>query len=76
MARQKGRQAAEETAKAECLRRWPLLILKCVARYYNGKLEGYVVIPGMSERLKPLGAARSAAEAWSECLSKLEQRYQ
>jgi len=69
---QRGRRAAEETAKAECLRRWPELQLQAEARYYEGGLEGYVVFKNGDSSVS-LGAARSASEAWGICLGKLEE---
>lgn len=73
MAWAKGRQAASETAKAECLRRYGRLMLKCEARYYNGRLEGFVVTwDDLSYGGKRfIAGAKSASEAWREALSKL-----
>lgn len=74
MAFAKGRQAAEETAKAECLRRWPELKLKCKARYYHGRCEGYIVErerEGKARRVMVSGE-HSASEAWRTALAVLE----
>lgn len=76
MAFQRGRQAAEETAKAECLRRWPCLMLQCRAVYhlYNHRVEGYVItkddLSYGGRRI--VGRARSASEAWQNCLANLD----
>ena len=70
MAWLKGRQPQEETAKAECLRRWPNLKLTCVAVYYHGKREGYVMLKdGKSFAL--LGD-KTAERTWQNCISHLE----
>lgn len=74
MAFQRGKQAAEETAKAECLRRWPELRLRSEARRFGGKVEGYVVFSANRPNVN-LGAARSASEAWRECLCKLDDEH-
>jgi len=72
MAFQRGRQAAEETAKAECLRRWPELKLKGRTLYRNERREGVSI-----ERDGGIfvAAAVSSSEAWSNALSKLEETY-
>lgn len=76
MALASGRPAALETAKAECLRRWPTKMLKCQAVYYDYKLKGYVVL---SDDLsyggrKTVGTGLSASEAWSNCLANMEDQ--
>jgi hypothetical protein len=78
MALASGRVAAVETAKAECLRRWPMLMLKCEAVYYDYKLKGYVVT---ADDLsygghRTVGTGLSASEAWSNCLANLEDQLQ
>lgn len=70
MAWARGRQPAIETAKAECLRRWPDLQLKCTAVYWNTKREGFVITT--PSRKGVIAGERSASEAWTTCLAKLE----
>lgn len=77
MAFARGRQAAEETSKAECLRRWPHLMLQCRAVYHlqNHRIEGYVITKddlSYGGRLT-VGTGRSAPEAWRDCLVKLDE---
>lgn len=75
MAFQRGRQAAEETAKAECLRRWPHLMLRCRAVYFDTRLEGYVITKDDLSYggRHTVGTGRSASDAWSNCLANLDE---
>jgi hypothetical protein len=72
MAFAKGRQVQDEPPKAECLRRWPALQLKCFAVYYNGRKEGYVIERLSNGRRVSVTAERTAYEAWRTCLAVLE----
>lgn len=74
MAFAKGRQPAEETAKNECLRRWPELKLKCRALYWNGRIDGFIIERG--EKRLMVAGERSASEAWSTALCVLEAKGQ
>lgn len=68
----KGRIPAEETAKQECLRRWPKYKLRCKAVYYNGIIEGYVVERLVKDTYITTAAEKSASDAWSICRIRLE----
>jgi hypothetical protein len=74
VASQRDRQAEEETAKAECVRRWPTLNLCCEARYYNGKVEGYVIMQDKLDYGRPrsVGYGKSASDAWRDALGRLD----
>lgn len=69
MAFAKGRQAMDETPKAECLRRWPALNLSCAARRYKGRIEGFVITKNGQDIFGT--GSRAASEAWSVALSIL-----
>jgi hypothetical protein len=68
----KGRQPAEETAKSECLRRWPELKLKCEAVYWQGHREGFVISKFRDGKSVFVAGARSASDAWRDCLIALD----
>lgn len=70
MAFARGRQAAEETAKNECLRRWPHIPLRCKSVYWNGHREGFLVV--REDTGRTVGRAKSASDAWADALGFLE----
>lgn len=71
MAFARGRQAVEETAKAECLRRWPELKLLCYAVYWQGHHEGFVIEKLRDQKRIFVCGCKSSSDAWRECLAKL-----
>lgn len=79
MAFQRGRQAAEETSKAECLRRWPHLLLRCKAVYadrgFGWRCQGYVITKDDLSYggRRTIATGLSASEAWRDCLVKLDE---
>lgn len=77
MALARGRVAAIETAKAECLRRWPREMLQCRAMYHpqNYRIEGYVVTKDDLSYggRRTVGTGTTAADAWQNCLANMEE---
>jgi hypothetical protein len=71
MAWAKGRQAAIETAKAECRRRWPKAQLSCRAVYFQTRREGFIV----EAKGRFIAGERSASEAWRTALARLESEH-
>lgn len=68
MSVQKGPGEGYMAAKADVLTRHPSL--RCVARYWDGRVDGYVVKDGSGG---VLGTGRSAREAWNAAGAKLAQ---
>lgn len=73
MAWARGRQAADETPKAECLRRWPERGLRGITMWHNGSRVGVRVEDKNGEFI---AGEKAAYEAWAEALITLERSTQ